>query len=62
MGIADIVAAQNLGQGMAQRLADARVRLGSRTITVLVPMVGLLAAIFVVIFSAVAYASANGGL
>jgi hypothetical protein len=46
----------------AQRLADARVRLGSRTITVLVPMVGLLAAIFVVIFSAVAYASANGGL
>lgn len=46
----------------AQRLADARVRLGSRTITVLVPMVGLLAAIFVVIFSAVAYASSNGGL
>ncbi len=46
----------------AQRLADARVRLGSRTITVLVPMVGLLAAIFVVIFSAVAYASTNGGL
>lgn len=46
----------------AQRLADARVRLGSRTITVLVPMVGLLAALFVVIFSAVAYASANGGL
>ena len=46
----------------AQRLADARVRLGSRTITVLVPMVGLLAAIFVVIFSAVAYASAHGGL
>jgi len=46
----------------AQRLADARVRLGSRTITVLVPMVGLLAAIFVVIFSAVAFASANGGL
>jgi len=45
-----------------QRLADARVRLGSRTVTVLIPATGMLLAIFVVIFSAIAYASARGGL
>jgi hypothetical protein len=45
-----------------QWLADARVRLASRGITVLVPAAGMLLAIFVVLFSAIAYASSHGGL
>lgn len=47
---------------VAQWLADARVRLRSRTVTVLIPATGMLLAIFVVLFSAVAYTSGHGGL
>ena len=47
---------------VAQWLADKRVRLRSRAVTVLVPAAGMLLAIFLVLFSSIAYASAHGGL
>jgi hypothetical protein len=45
-----------------ERIADARVKLSSRSITQLVPALGLLAALFVVILSAIVANSVQGGL